>query len=324
MKSIKRCVAWIGGCAIGAASLAPGLARADEGGVAFWLSGQMGSFSALPGEPGFSLPAIYYHASADASGSRNFIIGGLLTSGIDARVDLAFFAPTYTFKEPVLGGQAAVSLGWGAGTYRVSANVAVAGPQGNTVERSASDKTSGGSDLYPMATLKWHDGRNNWMTYVTGDIPTGAYQAGRLANIGIGHGAIDAGGGYTYLDPAKGHEFSAVGGFTYNFENDDTDYQNGVDSHIDWAASQFLNEQVHVGLVGYLYQQLSGDRGSGARLGDFKSRVFAAGPQVGYFFPVGKEKGYVNLKGYWEFGAENRAEGWNLWVSLALPLSVGK
>ena len=45
--------------------------------------------------------------------------------------------------------------------------------------------------------------------------------------------------------------------------------------------------------------------------------------QVGHFFPVGKQKGYVNLKAYWEFAAQNRAEGWNLWVSVALPLSMG-
>jgi hypothetical protein len=74
----------------------------------------------------------------------------------------------------------------------------------------------------------------------------------------------------------------------------------------------------------YAYQQLSGDSGAGAALGAFKSRVFAIGPQVGYFFPVDKEKGYVNLKGYWEFAAENRAEGWNVWLSLALPLALGR
>jgi len=39
------------------------------------------------------------------------------------------------------------------------------------------------------------------MTYITGDIPVGAYQSDRLSNVGIGHGAIDAGGGYTYFDP---------------------------------------------------------------------------------------------------------------------------
>jgi hypothetical protein len=31
-----------------------------------------------------------------------------------------------------------------------------------------------------------------------------------LANIGIGDGAIDAGGSYTYLNPATGNEFSGV------------------------------------------------------------------------------------------------------------------
>ena len=117
----------------------------------------------------------------------------------------------------------------------------------------------------------------------------------------------------------NGREFSIVGGVTYNFENPDTNYQNGIDSHIDWAASQFLSEQLHVGFVGYFFYQLTGDGGSGATLGDFKSHVSAVGPQVGYFFPVGKEKGYVNLKGYWEFDAQNRADGWNVWVSLAWP-----
>jgi hypothetical protein len=60
----------------------------------------------------------------------------------------------------------------------------------------------------------------------------------------------------------------------------------------------------------------------GATLGNFKSRVGGIGPQVGYFLPVGKEKGYVNLKGYWEFDAKNRPEGWNIWLTLALPLGT--
>lgn len=28
--------------------------------------------------------------------------------------------------------------------------------------------------------------------------------------------------------------------------------------------------------------------------------------------------GYINFKGYYEFEAENRPEGWNAWVTLAL------
>jgi hypothetical protein len=75
---------------------------------------------------------------------------------------------------------------------------------------------------------------------------------------------------------------------------------------------------VHIGLVGYAYQQLTADSGAGATLGDYKSRVFAVGPQIGYLFPVGDMQGYLNLKGYKEFGAEHRAEGWNVWLTFAI------
>ena len=77
----------------------------------------------------------------------------------------------------------------------------------------------GFGDVFPIATLRWNAGVNNYMTYITGDIPVGAYDSARLSNIGIGHGTIDAGGGYTYFNPQTGHEFSGMLGFTYNFEN---------------------------------------------------------------------------------------------------------
>jgi hypothetical protein len=38
-------------------------------------------------------------------------------------------------------------------------------------------------------------------------------------------------------------------------------------------------------------------------------------------------RGYVNLKAYWEFAAENRASGWNAWLTLSLspkaPTTMG-
>jgi hypothetical protein len=156
------------------------------------------------------------------------------------------------------------------------------------------------------------------MTYITGDIPVGAYDATRLSNIGIGHGALDAGAGYTYFNPESGHEFSAVLGFTYNFLNESTQYQNGVDMHLDWGASQFLSKQVLVGLVGYVYKEIGCDSGSGDRVGCFQSQVVAVGPQIGFIFPVGNMQGYLNIKGYKEFAAENRPEGWNTWITFAI------
>jgi hypothetical protein len=46
--------------------------------------------------------------------------------------------------------------------------------------------------------------------------------------------------------------------------------------------------------------------------------VAAAGPQIGYLFPLSDMQGYINLKGYWEFDAKNRPEGWNTWLTFAI------
>jgi hypothetical protein len=167
-------------------------------------------------------------------------------------------------------------------------------------------------------------GTTSYLAYAMAGVPLGAYDVGRLANLGTNHWSVDAGGGFTYLDQSKGNELSIVGGLTYNFENEDTQYRNGIDGHIDWAATKFLSERVHVGLAGYFFYQLTGDRGSGATLGDFESRVSAIGPQVGYFFPFGEGLAYLNFRGYREFDAKNRAEGWNMWLTVALPFDVGR
>jgi hypothetical protein len=296
-------------------------ASADEGGVSFWLPGQYASFAAAPGEPGWSLPLFYYHASVDAGGEKSFSRGGRITAGLDARADMVFAVPSYTFATPVWGAQASVGVGLAVARMKASVNGTLTGPFGRTLAAgSTSDTTKGVSDLYPNASLKWNRGVHNYMVYAMADAPVGSYETGRLANIGINHWAYDMGGAYTYLDPKAGHEFSATLGFTYNWKNHDTNYRNGIDSHLDWAASQFISAQTHIGLVGYFYDQLTGDSGGGATLGSFKSRVSAIGPQMGHFFVVGEKKWYVNLKAYYEFDASNRPEGWNAWVTLAIPL----
>jgi hypothetical protein len=305
-----------------AALLTPRPAAADEGGVSFWLPGQFSSFAATPSDPGWSMATVYFHSSADASGSRSFSRGGRLTAGLDVTSDLLFLAPTYTFGSPVAGGQLSLSVTGVYGRAKVGVEGTLTGPGGTTVSGSQSDTLVSIGDLYPQASLKWSDGNHSYMAYTMAGVPVGSYELGRLSNLGTNHWSLDAGGGYTYLDAKKGHEFSAVLGFTYNWENNDTDYKSGTSAHLDWAASQFFSEQLHAGLAGYFYNQMSGDSGAGAVLGDFKSRVSGIGPQVGYFFPVGGRQWYVNLRGYYEFDARNRPEGWNAWLTLAIPLGA--
>jgi hypothetical protein len=75
---------------------------------------------------------------------------------------------------------------------------------------SINDSVWGFGDLIPQFSLRWNNGVHNVMNYITGDIPVGAYDSSRLSNNSIGHGAIDAGGGYTYFNPQTGHERCSV------------------------------------------------------------------------------------------------------------------
>jgi hypothetical protein len=317
-------------CASSLWATAPALA--DESGTSFWLPGLFGSLAALPGTPGWAVATIYYHTSvsagADVAAAREIQIGRFnpnlnvsLNASLHASGDLAIVVPSYVFATPVLGGQLAVQMGTITGTTSANVNgTLTASLPPFTLMRTDNigDTVTGFGDLYPQASLKWNRGVNNFMTYITGDIPVGNYSSTSLANLGLGHGAIDAGGGYTYFNPATGHEFSAVTGLTYNFINPATNFQSGVDWHLDWGASQFISKQVHIGLVGYVYQQLTADSGQAPILGEFKSRVVGVGPQIGYIFPVGNMQGYLNLKGYKEFAAENRPEGWNAWLTFSI------
>jgi hypothetical protein len=293
-------------------------ARADEGGVSFWLPGQYASFAAIAPSPGFSLPMQGYDYSGSAGASKALNRGEELSFGVDSDFFATFLVPTWAPDTKVLGGRPALSVAFFPGWNRTSADVGL-----GRASASRSDEVTGFGDLYPTAQLFWNEGGvHNWMAYVTGGIPVGDYDPDRLSNLGIGHAAIDAGGAYTYLDTKTGWEFSATAGLTYNFENTETDYTNGIDSHLDVGLSRSLNEQFFLGLVGYAYVQLTPDEGQPAALGDFKSRTFAIGPQVGYNFNVGGVPIYTNLRGYYEFGVENRTEGGSVFLTVNLPLSA--
>src|SRR6478736_7970099 len=217
------------GCAVMAAGLlfCRDVSHADQGGGSFWFPGQFASLAAVQQTPGWALSVISYHSSVAATGSaaapRQILAGGIpanvnvsLNLNLIGRADLVALAPTYTLATPVLGGQLVAGI---AGQYgRAAAGIAgtltaIAGPM--VVPRSGVLEGSLVSygDLAPFAELLWNHGVNNYMAYVTGNIPAGDYDPLRIPNIGLGHGAIDAGGAYTYFDQTTGNEFSGVAGF---------------------------------------------------------------------------------------------------------------
>jgi hypothetical protein len=294
------------------------VAAADESGISFWLQGQFGSFAAVPSEPGWSFDNTFYHATAATSGGARIARGGRIHGGLNSPSDFFMFTPTYVFATPVLGGQAAVGMTATYGRNTSSASETLPRLGGASLSESRSDQVVGFSDLNPYASLKWNSGVNNFMVYAMAGVPVGVYDPNLLSSMGIGHWAADAGAGYTYFNEQVGFEGSAVLGFTYNFINPYTQYRSGVDAHLDWALSPYVSEKMHVGVVGYIYRQVTGDSDPGARLGEFKSRVVGIGPQIGFFFPFADQQRYLNLKAYREYNAENRLEGWTAYITFSV------
>jgi hypothetical protein len=283
-----------------AAVAAPTPARADEGGSGFWLPGSFAAQAAVPVALGFTVETSYYHATANAHPTLNVTRGNNVTSGLDTSSDFFSVTPTYALPTPGLGGQLELSVTFLMGNYTAT-------DPGTTL----ADSMTAVGDLSPSATQKWTLGVHNFMAYAAADLPAGGYDPSRLATTGLGYWAVDGGAGYTYSDDAKGHEFSAVLGLTYSFMNPNTAHQTGIDLHLDQSASQYLGDRLYAGVAGYLYNQITGDSGSGAVLGAFLARVAGVGPQIGYDFSLGGREGTLSARAYYEFAAQNRPYGWN-------------
>lgn len=251
--------------AVAALVLCADVSHADQGGSSFWFPGQFASLVAMQQTPGWALSVIDYHSGVAATGgaaaAKKILAGKIpanvnvnLNLSLSGRADLIALAPSYTFTTAVLGGQLVVGMSgqYGRAATSIAGTLtAIAGPIVMTRTGMLEGSLTSYGDLAPFAQLLWSHGVDNYMAYVTGNIPVGDYDPTRIPNIGLGHGAIDIGGAYTYFDPAAGNEISGVAGLTYNFRNPDTLYRSGIDFHFDWGASHYLTKQLFLGIVGY-------------------------------------------------------------------------
>jgi hypothetical protein len=157
------------GCAGAALTLASTAVLADQGGVPFWFSGQFASLAAVPATPGWSLAIVPYYYNGSAGASKDFQIGETVTAGLKTNAPIVIAQPGYASEMKILGGQPYVGLGWGIGANRTSVDLSLSNP---SIAVGRGDSVDGGLDLYPYSSLSWAKGNDNWMTYVTGDIPT--------------------------------------------------------------------------------------------------------------------------------------------------------
>ena len=99
-------------------------------------------------------------------------------------------------------------------------------------------------------------------------------------------------------------QVNGAAGFTFNFENTETDKSgNEFISSGRWVSE--CTPGLVLGVVGYDYRQLTGDS-AGARLGPFEGSVDAIGPGLSYTTVIRQTPFVFNLRHYQEFNAENR------------------
>src|SRR5262249_12249348 len=155
------------------------------------IPGLFGSLAAVPQQEGWSFMSIYYHttvsAGADVALAREFQVGRVplnlqasFQGNLNATGDLGLFVPSYVFGTPVLGGQLAASVMAVYGRTSTTIDGTLSGllttPLGSipfSRTDSISDSATGFGDLVPLLTMRWNAGVNNYMAYVTGDIPVG-------------------------------------------------------------------------------------------------------------------------------------------------------
>jgi hypothetical protein len=138
---------------------------------------------------------------------------------------------------------------------------------------------------------------------------SGFWEAGFSPIIGLHRPGIDGGWAFTWQDKRSKIQVNGAVGITFNFENTATDYLSGEDLHFEWAVGPEVSPGLIIGAVGYDYLQISGDSGSGARLGPFEGRVNGIGPGLSYTTLIDKTPVVLALRNYTEFGAVNHFAG---------------
>ena len=286
-------------------------AHAAEGGYTNYIPGTYGDFgmALAPTETWTLRNDLYFY---DASGEKS-VRNGRLELSTDLQFLMNFTTVLYKPEIEVVGGTFATGIFFPL--VGVDIDASLASTSGSI---ATSDRTSGIGDivLIPFAIF-WN--RENIHTSFSFLVitPTGSYSTDNLVNNGLNYWSFDTNFALTYLNPESGFEASCNLGYIYNSENQDTDYQSGQELHFDVALNQYLSETFGIGIHGYFLKQITGDRGSGALLGDFKGEAAGLGPALMWTKKIGNQDVTLIAKWLHEMHAENRLEGDSIFLTFA-------
>ena len=248
-------------------------ADAAEGASSLYIPGAAGDILlALSPEPGLQVSngVLAQFGSVDTA-----VLQGTVDVGVDLDLWLDFFGTAYTFETPILGGTYTIGVAIPFGYAKL--NAAATGPGGGMAGVKGDTFNLADIALVPLQ-LNWNVGNFHFKLAQSIIAPTGDYDTDDVINLGRNYWAFDTVGAVTWLNPETGTDISIAPGIMVNMRNEATDYRTGEEFHVDFTINQFLSETFAIGLRGYYYRQLTGDSGSGARLGDFMGESLGIGP----------------------------------------------
>ncbi len=295
-------------------------ARATEYGFSDYLLGYGIPMSGFTPPPGVYFSDSFYLYSATAAPNINFPFGNLLAAGITVNIITNIAASAWYTDVKILGGTLGFAAAVPVGSDTNSAAVSFIGPLGFNRQLNRKDSVDSIGDSAYSASLGWEAGEHHWNIALTGIAPTGHYAPNSLAIMGLNRPGFDLKGAYTFLSQQTGTEVSGAVGMTFNLRNTATNYQSGDELHIEAALNQHFPFGLAVGVGGFYYQQITGDYGSGDRVGPFRGRDAGIGPLLSYTFMVDKQA--VTFSGRWlhEFDVKKRVRGDSIFASFSFPL----
>ncbi len=317
MKRMKG-LAW--GALVACAIMLPVSIYAEEGGSGHYTPGATASFfDTLPGKPGLALANFFNYYDASAGITRQLPFAGSLTANIDATCYADILMAIYQTPLKLLGGSYAVATAIPYVWLEIKGNVSRGG---RTISLRDSANGIGDIVVYPFM-LGWvglngdlkYDARLGIYT------PTGDYEKGKLANLGKNYWTFEPAVSLSYISSKIGLEVSAFAGMDFNTKNNETEYQTGSQFHLDFTVAEhlpLLGGVVGVGANGFYYQQITGDSGSGAKLGDFKGRTLGIGPVVSYMTKIWGKDLVAEAKWLPEIDVEKRLKGNYVWFKLGM------
>lgn len=266
-----------------------------------------------PTKPGWVIAPAYLHYSGDAGGSVQTPLIGQIALGLSVKSDSVLLGGLYTFQQPLLGAHYTV------GAYLPYVSVDVEATTTTVFgSRARRDSASGIGDttLIP-AMLAWKSGSWQYNALLPIYAPTGSYKTDRLANPGLNYWTFDPTVGVSYNNEKNGFNAAVYAGLSLNTTNPDTNYRSGTLLHFDGSVQQLFPAGagfVGVGAEAFYLDQVSGDSGTGARLGDYKGRTMGIGPVLTYVLPLGKDTLVTELRWLTETSTQHRLDGDYVWL----------